>query len=100
MLGDKQLSLVPVAISLMTSCTSSLTMLGSSAELYYQGPAYGFVFIANLLCGPITAYTILPVFHRMNELSLYRVSLLDEKETISLERFIISSTLNISFKSC
>lgn len=74
MLGDRQLSLFPVAISLMTSVMSGLTLLGASAEIYYQGPAYTFVIIPILLCGPITAYTILPVIYRLNELSLYCVS--------------------------
>lgn len=73
MLGDRKLSVLPVAISLMTSCMSGLTLLGSSAELYYQGPSYAFVALAIMLTGPITAYTILPVFYRMNELSLYKV---------------------------
>ena len=58
----------------MTSCTSGLSLLGCSAELYYQGPSYAFVVIAILLSGPITAYTILPVFYHLNELSLYKVS--------------------------
>lgn len=74
MLGDRKLSTLPVAVSLMTSCLSGLSMLGASAELYYQGPSYAFVIIPMLLCGPITAYTILPIFYRMNELSLYKVS--------------------------
>lgn len=74
MLGDKKLSLVPVAVSLMTSCTSALTLLGNSAELYYQGSSYAWLFVSILLSGPITAYTVLPVFYRLNELSLYQVS--------------------------
>lgn len=76
MLGDRKLSILPVAVSLMTSCTSGLSLLGCSAELYYQGPSYAFIAVAILFSGPITAYTILPVFHRMNELSLYKVSLI------------------------
>lgn len=74
MLGDRKLSTLPVAVSLMTSCTSGLSLLGCSDEFYYQGPSYAFIAVAILLSGPITAYTILPVFHRMNELSLYKVS--------------------------
>lgn len=76
MLGDRKLSVFPVAISLMTSCLSGLSLLGSSSEVYYQGPTYSFVALALLICGPITAYTILPVFYKLNELSLYRVSCL------------------------
>lgn len=74
MVGDRKLSVIPVALSMMTSCMSALTLLGSSAELYYQGPTYGFIAISILFSGPITAYTILPIFYRMNELSLYKVS--------------------------
>lgn len=73
MLGDRQLSVLPVAVSLMTSCMSGLTLLGTSAELYYQGPSYALVFIPILLSGVITAHTMLPVFYRMKELSLYEV---------------------------
>lgn len=74
MCGDRRMSVLPVGISLMTSCLSGLTLLGSSAEFYYQGPSYMFVALPMLLSGPITAWTMLPVFHRMNTLSLYKVS--------------------------
>ena len=68
------MSALPVGISLMTSCLSGLTLLGASAEFYYQGPTYAFVAIPMLLSGPITAVTMLPVFYKMNQLSLYKVS--------------------------
>lgn len=74
MLGDKQMSVFPVGVSLMTSCLSGLTLLGASAEFFYQGPTYAFAALPMLLSGPITAYTMLPVFYRMNTLSLYKVS--------------------------
>lgn len=74
MLGDRNLSLIPVALSLMTSCMSGLSLLGCSAELYYQGASYSFVSMSMLLCGPIISYTIVPVFYRLNQLSLYKVS--------------------------
>lgn len=74
MLGDRKLSLLPVAVSLMTSCLSGITLMGLSAEFYYQGPTYSTTFISILIAGPIAAYTMLPVLYRMNELSLYSVS--------------------------
>uniref|UniRef100_A0A6G1SGX8 Putative sodium-dependent multivitamin transporter n=1 Tax=Aceria tosichella TaxID=561515 RepID=A0A6G1SGX8_9ACAR len=72
MMGDRSMSVFPVGVSLMTSCLSGLTLLGASAEFFYQGPTYSFVFIPMLLSGPITAFTMLPVFYRMNTLSLYK----------------------------
>lgn len=74
MLGDRRLSLLPVAVSLMTSCLSALAIMGLSAEFYYQGPTYSTSAISILFAGPFAAYTILPVLYRMNELSLYSVS--------------------------
>lgn len=74
MMGDRNMSVFPVGVSLMTSCLSGLTLLGASAEFFYQGPTYSFAFIPMLLSGPITAFTMLPVFYRMNTLSLYKVS--------------------------
>lgn len=74
MLGDRQQSLLPVAVSLMASCMSGLTLMGYSAELYYQGPTYAMHFIPTLLSAPIAAFTMLPVLYRLNGLSLYSVS--------------------------
>lgn len=74
MRADGEVAVLPVAVSLMSSCLSGLTLLGSSAELYYQGPGYSFLAVTLMLSGPITAVTMLPVFYRMDELSLYNVS--------------------------
>lgn len=95
MRADRNLSVVPVAISLMTSCISGLTLLGSSTELYYQGPTYAFVVIGMLLSGPITAWTVLPVFYRMNELSLYKVSCLNNIYILLIISLIVVVQLSV-----
>lgn len=74
MLGDRKQSLFPVSFSLMASCLSGLSLMGYSAEIYYQGPTYSMHFLSTLLAGPITAFTVLPVIYRLNGLSLYSVS--------------------------
>lgn len=94
MLGDRKLSLIPVAVSLMTSCLSGLTLMGLSAELFYQGPSYAMTFISILISGPIAAFTMLPVLYRMNELSLYSVSMSGKTGTDSMCAF--NNTLGLT----
>lgn len=68
------MSLIPISVSLMVSFLSGLTILGGSAEIYYQGASYLFVSIPIVLAGPIAAFALLPTFYRLNEISLFSVS--------------------------
>lgn len=74
MLGGHNQSLWPVATSMMTSFMSGLTLIGNPAELYYHGPAFAFTIFAMVASAPLTAFILLPVFHRLNNLSVFNVS--------------------------
>lgn len=73
LLADKNMSIAPVAFSLMASFMSAITLLGVSSENY----TYGFQFIViNISYGlftPVAAYLYLPVFFRLQATSAYEV---------------------------
>ncbi|KAL0882295.1 hypothetical protein ABMA27_000816 [Loxostege sticticalis] len=71
LLADRNMSILPVAVSLMASFMSAITLLGVSAENYY----YGMIFIVtNLGYGvgtPIASSLYLPVFFGLQKTSTY-----------------------------
>ncbi|CAG9768952.1 unnamed protein product [Ceutorhynchus assimilis] len=71
LLADKNMSITPVAFSLMASFMSAVTILGVASENY----TYGFQFIViNIAYGLLTivaAYLYLPVFFKLQATSAY-----------------------------
>lgn len=70
-LGGKSQRLIPVSISMMTSFMSGITLIGNSAEYYYHGIAYSTTILGTLLSTPISALLLLPVFHRLELVSVF-----------------------------
>ncbi|KAF6202590.1 hypothetical protein GE061_002988 [Apolygus lucorum] len=71
LLGGKQMSLIPISISLVTTYISGITLLGVPSEIYTYGSQYLTSNLANYLVGLITAFFILPVFYKLQLISLY-----------------------------
>lgn len=72
-LGNRRMSIIPVAISLIVSFESSIMMLGTPAEIYVFGIqnimwAFGW-FIANLL----SIKLMVPLIHPLKITSAYEV---------------------------
>uniref|UniRef100_A0A146KR03 Sodium-coupled monocarboxylate transporter 2 n=2 Tax=Lygus hesperus TaxID=30085 RepID=A0A146KR03_LYGHE len=71
LLGGKQMSLIPISVSLVTTYISGITLLGVPSEIYTYGSQYLTSNLANYLVGFITAFFILPVFYKLQLISLY-----------------------------
>ncbi|XP_011185449.1 putative sodium-dependent multivitamin transporter [Zeugodacus cucurbitae] len=71
LLADQSMTTFPVAVSLMASFMSSITLLGVSSESYQFGTMFCVINLAYLICTPIAAYLFLPVFYRMRTMSVY-----------------------------
>lgn len=76
LLADKNMSIGPVAFSLMASFMSAITLLGVSNENYSFGIQFIVINIAYGLATPIAAYLYIPVFFRLQATSAYEVCLL------------------------
>lgn len=72
LLGDKNMSVIPVAFSLMASFMSAITLLGVTQENYTYGTQFVLINVSYFIATPIAAYLYLPVFFRLqNTASAY-----------------------------
>ncbi|CAH2105669.1 unnamed protein product [Euphydryas editha] len=71
LLADRNMSIFPVAVSLMASFMSAITLLGVSAENYYYGMQFAVINISYGIATPIAANLYLPVFFGLQKTSTY-----------------------------
>ncbi|KDR21691.1 putative sodium-dependent multivitamin transporter isoform X1 [Zootermopsis nevadensis] len=71
LLGDRNLSVFPVSISLMASFMSAITLLGVTMENYAYGTQFVVINFSYGLATPIAAYCFLPVFFKLQATSAY-----------------------------
>lgn len=74
LLGGRNMSLLPVTLSLMVSFLSAILVLGVPTETFYNGTMYWMISFSNLLTFPFAVHGILPVFHNLEITSAYEVS--------------------------
>ncbi|XP_018568626.1 sodium-coupled monocarboxylate transporter 1-like [Anoplophora glabripennis] len=69
--GNGNLRPFPVALSLIASYVSGVTILGTPSEIYNFGTQYWFIIIAIWISGLVVAYVYLPVFLKLQVNSSY-----------------------------
>ncbi|XP_041970524.1 putative sodium-dependent multivitamin transporter isoform X2 [Aricia agestis] len=71
LLADRNMAVFPVAVSLMASFMSAITLLGVSAENYYYGMQFMAINISYGIATPIASRLYLPVFFGLQKTSTY-----------------------------
>ncbi len=71
LMGNRQLSLGPVALSICVSMISSNTLVGLPAETYGYGISYGLISPPAVVAGVVTAYTLVQVIYPLNVISIH-----------------------------
>ena len=74
LMGDNNMSIWPVSMSLMASFMSAITLLGVPAENYMFSTQFVAINISYIIGTPICAYIFLPVFFQLQCTSAYEVS--------------------------
>ncbi|XP_054837576.1 sodium/iodide cotransporter [Eublepharis macularius] len=69
--GGRQMSAIPVGLSLSASFMSAIQVLGVPAEAYRYGMKFLWMCLGQLLNTLLTAYLFLPVFYRLQLTSTY-----------------------------
>lgn len=72
LLADKNMSIIPVAFSLMASFMSAITILGVSSENYTYGFQFVIINVSHLIFTPVAVYLYLPVFFKLQTTSAYQ----------------------------
>lgn len=73
LVGGRQMSFGPVALSLTASFMSAVTVLGAPSEVYRFGASFVLFFIAYTFVIVFTSELFLPVFYRSGITSTYEV---------------------------
>ncbi|XP_069699582.1 sodium-coupled monocarboxylate transporter 1-like [Periplaneta americana] len=69
--GGKTMNTMPVAVSLVSSIISGITVMGAPSEIYMYGTLYWLVCVSAVLIGFINNYIYLPVFYELQLTSTY-----------------------------
>ncbi|CAD6991895.1 unnamed protein product [Ceratitis capitata] len=71
LVGGRKMKVIPVALSLVASFVSGISLLGTSTEIYVYGTQYAFILITLVISGIISWYVFLPVFCNLQLTSTY-----------------------------
>ncbi|CAG9581219.1 unnamed protein product [Danaus chrysippus] len=71
LLGGRNMKVVPVAMSLVASFVSGITLLGSPTEVYMYGTQYSYIMGGIFLMTIVMTQVYLPVFHELKITSNY-----------------------------
>lgn len=74
LMGGRNMLILPIALSLVASFISGITLLGLPTEVYSFGIQYTYVGIGVIAMGFVMGIFYLPVFHDLNITSTYEVS--------------------------
>lgn len=97
LVGGRQMSFGPVALSLTASFMSAVTVLGTPSEVYRFGASFSLFFIPYAIVIIFTSELFLPVFYRSGITSTYEVgwflpsSLLWEEWLLPCEHILLFS---------
>lgn len=75
LMGGRKLSCLPVALSLLVTFQSGISLLGTPVEIYYYGTQISMGVIGLAIGYAIVAIFIVPVFYPLKLTSSYEVSL-------------------------
>lgn len=85
LLGGRQMTAVPVAMSLTASFMSGITVIGTPAEAYRYGTAFWLFAFSYAIMSTITAEIFVPLFYRLGITSTYEVIVLEKTGTMYVE---------------
>ena len=73
LMADRRMTVLPVAMSLLASFMSAITLLGTPREIYIYGTQYWFIWIGYVIMIPLAAHLLLPVFFNLKLVSVFEV---------------------------
>lgn len=73
LLGGRKMHVIPVALSLLSSFISAITLLGTPAEVYTYNTMYWWISVGFVVTGIGSAHIFIPVFYRLGITSNFEV---------------------------
>ena len=73
LVGGRNMKVLPVAMSLIASGLSGITLLGMPTETYIYGWSFWLICIPVCIVGFLTNYVVIPIFYELQILSVNEV---------------------------
>ena len=73
LLAGRNLSVFPVAMSLLSSFISAITLLGTPAEVYKYNTMYWLISVGFIITATFSAHVFIPVFYNLGITSVFEV---------------------------
>ena len=73
LLGNRSMKTFPIAMSLMASFLSAITLLGVPSEVFTYGAQYTVVLFSYFIVTATAAIIFVPIFHRLRLTSVHEV---------------------------
>jgi len=73
LMAGRSMSVLPVALSLLASFMSAITLLGTPAEIVIYGTQYWMIWPSYFIVMPLAAYVFIPVFYQLELTSVFEV---------------------------
>lgn len=74
LVGGRTMKVFPIAMSLIATFISGISLLGTPTEIYVYGVQYMYIVGGVITMGVIMTFVYLPVFHDLKLTSTYEVS--------------------------
>ena len=71
LLAGRNLSVFPVALSLLSSFISAITLLGTPAEVYKHSSMYWLISVGFIISATLSAHVFIPVFYNLGITSVF-----------------------------
>ncbi|XP_019639627.1 PREDICTED: sodium-dependent multivitamin transporter-like [Branchiostoma belcheri] len=99
LMADRSMFSLPVAISLLASFMSAVSILGEPSEIFVHGVQYWIIDLSFFITIPVTAVFFIPVFHGLGVTTAYEY--LEQRFSMSLRvvaacLFILQNTFYIA----
>jgi len=76
LMAGRSMSILPVALSLLASFMSAITLLGTPAEMVIYGTQYWVICVSYFFVLLFAAYILIPVFYQLQLTSIFEVKVL------------------------
>ena len=73
LMAGRSMSVMPVALSLLASFMSAITLLGTPAEIVIYGTQYWMIAVSYVIVMPLAAYVFIPIFYKLELTSIFEV---------------------------
>uniref|UniRef100_W8BMP0 Sodium-coupled monocarboxylate transporter 1 n=1 Tax=Ceratitis capitata TaxID=7213 RepID=W8BMP0_CERCA len=97
LMGGRNMLVLPIALSLVASFISGITLLGLPTEVYSYGIQYLYVSLGVMAMGVVMGVFYLPVFHQLNITSTYEYLEIRFDRRLRMYGSVMFAVMNVAY---